>query len=141
MVRDWVVLALGSAVFAALTAILAKMGIEGLSSNAATLIRTVVVLTFVTLLVGLRREWPHPQQLTQRNVLFLGLSGLATGASWLCYYRALQSGPASLVAPLDKLSLPLTLLLAMWMLGEHVTAGQWLGAILMSGGALLIAFK
>ena len=100
----------------------------------------LVVLGFVILLVSLRREWPQSGQPNPRSMLFLGLSGLTTGLSWLCYYRALQSGPASLVAPLDKLSLPVAMLLAVLVLGERLTGYQWLGATLMTAGALLIAF-
>jgi len=88
---DWVVFALGSAFFAGLTAILAKIGVAGVPSNLATLIRTVVILVFVMLLVSLRKEWPRPGQLNQRSVTFLVLSGLTTGLSWLCYYRALHT--------------------------------------------------
>ena len=134
-------LAIGSAAFAGLTAILAKIGVEAVPSNVATLIRTGVVLAFVAILVGLRREWPQPGQLNARSLLFLVLSGLTTGLSWLCYYRALQSGPASAVAPLDKLSLPVAVLLAVLVLGERLTRWQWLGTALMTAGALLVALR
>ena len=138
---DWAWFALGSAVFAGLTTILAKIGIEGIPSNAATFIRTAVILAFVGLLLSSRREWPQPGQLHQRSLAFLMLSGVTTGLSWLCYFRALQSGPASLIAPLDKLSLVIAVGLAVAVLGERLTPGQWVGAALMSAGALLIAFK
>ena len=137
---DWVCFALGSAVFAGLTAILAKIGVEGVPSNLATFIRTVVILAFLILLLSLRREWNLSGRLSQRSVLFLVLSGLTTGLSWVCYYRALQGGPASLVAPLDKLSLVVAVVLAVVVLGERLTAWQWLGASLMTVGALLLAF-
>ena len=134
---DWVLFALGSAVFAGLTAILAKIGVDGVASNSATMIRTIVVFVFMALLISVRREWPQPGQLTARSLIFLVLSGLTTGLSWLCYYRALQGGPASLVAPLDKLSLPVAVLLAVLVLGERLTAWQCLGTALMTVGALL----
>lgn len=141
MMAQWVWFALGSALFAGLTTLLAKLGVEHVPSNVATLIRTAVILALVALLLILRREWPQPGQLGSRSVLFLVLSGLTTGLSWLCYYRALQQGPASLVAPLDKLSLPLSLVLAVLVLGERLTAWQWLGAILMTAGATLLFLK
>ncbi len=135
---DWKWFAIGSAVFAGLTAILAKIGVEHLPSNFATLVRTLVVLVFTALLVGLRHEWPQPGQLPYRSLFFLILSGLATALSWLCYYRALQGGPASMVAPLDKLSLVVTVGLAVFVLGERLTMWQWCGALLMGAGAVLM---
>ena len=138
---EWVLFALGSAVFAGLTAVLAKVGVEAIASNVATLIRTVVVLAFVALLISLRREWPYVGQLTPRSALWLALSGLTTGLSWLCYYRALQGGPASLVAPLDKLSVVVVILLAAVALGERLSAVQWTGAFLMTIGAVLLVTK
>jgi transporter family protein len=137
---DWMPFAVGSAVFAGLTAILAKIGVETVPSTVATLIRTVVVLGFVALLVTARREWAQTGQVSSRSLLFLTLSGLTTGLSWLCYYRALRTGPASLVAPIDKLSLLIAVVLAVWLLGERLTAWQWAGAWLMAGGAVLLAF-
>ena len=138
---DWMLFALGAAFFAGLTAILAKIGVEGVSSNLGTCIRTVVILIFILLLVSFRREWPHPGQLNPRSMIFLALSGLTTGLSWLCYYRALQGGPVSLVAPIDKLSLVVAVGLAVLVLGERLTPGQWLGTSLMTAGALLLAFR
>ena len=138
---DWMGFALGSAFFAGVTSVLAKLGVEHVSSNVATFIRTVVVLLFATLLITLRREWPHPGQLNLRSIVFLVLSGVTTGLSWLCYYRALQGGPASLVAPLDKLSLIVALCLAVLVLGERLTIGQWIGASLMAIGAILLVFR
>ncbi len=138
---DWLVFALGSAVFAGLTAILTKLGVEAIPATAATLIRTVVILGCVGLLVAIRREWPHAGSLNLRNVGFLVASGLTTGLSWLCYNRALQHGPVSLVAPLDKLSLVIAIGLSVVILGERLTAWQWLGASCMTLGALLLALK
>ena len=135
-----VLFALGSAFFAGLTAVLAKIGVEGVSSNLATFIRTIVILVFVALLISLRREWGLSGRLPQRSVIFLVLSGLTTGLSWLCYYRALQVGPASLVAPIDKLSLVVAVALAVIVLGERLTAWQWIGAFLMTIGALVLGF-
>ena len=135
---EWLVFTAGSAFFAGLTAVLAKLGVRDLPSNLATLIRTVVILVFVLVLVLVRREWPHPGQLTSRSVMFLMLSGLTTGLSWLCYYRALQSGPVSLIVPLDKLSLIVALGFAVLVLGERLTAWQWVGASLMTLGALVL---
>lgn len=137
----WMGFALGSAVFAGLTAVLAKLGVERVSSTFATLIRTLVILGFVTLLLSVRREWGQAGQLDRRSLVFLVLSGLTTGLSWLCYYRALQTGPASLVAPLDKLSLVIAVGLAIAVLGERLSAAQWLGAGCMAFGALLLALK
>lgn len=134
---DWRFYALGSAVFASLTAILGKVGVAGLPSNLATLVRTVVILFFAAALVTVRHEW---RPLENKATLFLVLSGLATGASWLCYYRALQLGPASKVAPLDKLSVALTIVLAIVFLGESLTWKTALGGVLIVTGSLVLAF-
>ena len=131
--------ALASAFFAGLTAILAKIGVEHVPSTLATFIRTVVILVFVALLISLRQEWRASGRLDQRSVIFLALSGLTTGLSWLCYYRALQDGPASLVAPIDKLSLVIAVGLAVWILGERLTAWQWIGASFMTLGLFLLS--
>ena len=136
---DWVLFAMGSAVFAGLTAILAKIGVEAVSPDIATLVRAAVVLVFVALLLSLRRDWSQAGRMDARALAFLVLSGLTTGLSWLCYSRALQGGPASLVAPLDKLSLPLAIFLAVVVLGERLTSAQWFGAALMTVGAILLA--
>ena len=136
---DWTLLAVGSAVCAGLTAILAKIGVENVPSNVATLIRTAVVLLFVVVLISLRRQWPHASHLSARSLLFLVLSGVTTALSWLCYYQALQRGPASLVASLDKLSVAIAVVLAVVVLGERLTRWQWLGAALTTAGALLLA--
>ncbi len=137
---EWMVFALGSACFAGLTVVLAKIGVEDVPSNLATFIRTVVVLAFIALLMSLRREWSWSGRLSQRSLVFLVLSGVTTALSWLCYYRALQGGPASLVAPIDKLSLAIAMVLAVVVLGERLTAWQWMGASLMTVGVLLVAF-
>jgi len=141
MLSDWRIYALGSAVFAGLTAVLAKVGVSGLPSNTATLIRTIVIIMFLVVLVSLRGEWVNPFTLNSRTLIFLILSAIATGLSWICYFRALQMGPASVVAPIDKLSLFFAVLLAVLFLGERLSLYQWGGVILMSFGALLVAFK
>lgn len=138
---DWKIYALGSAIFAGLTAVLAKIGIKDIPSNFATLVRTIVILFFLVLLVGLRHEWTNPLTLNRKSLIFLVLSGIATGLSWLCYFRALQIGPASLVAPLDKLSLVFSVFFAVMFLGERLSVMQWSGALLMAAGALMMAFK
>ena len=141
MLSNWLIYALGSAVFAGLTVVLAKVGVVGLPSNTATLIRTAVLIMFLIPLVIIRREWVNPFTLNTRSLIFLVLSGIATGLSWVCYFRALQIGPASVVAPVDKLSLFFAVVLAVVFLGERLSLYQWGGAILMGLGALLIAFK
>ena len=141
MLNNWLLYALGSAVFAGLTVVLAKVGVVGLLSNTATLIRTIVIMMFLIPLVMIRREWVNPFTLNMRSLIFLVLSGIATGLSWICYFRALQIGSASVVAPIDKLSLLFAVVLAVVFLGERLSFYQWGGVIFMSFGALLIAFK
>jgi bacterial/archaeal transporter family protein len=138
---DWKLFAVGSAFFAGLTAVLAKVGVKDISSNLATLIRTIVIIAFLSLLVIVRGEWTNPFLLNRKSLIFLVLSGIATGLSWLCYYRALKTGPASLVAPIDKLSLFFALILAILFLGERLSAFQWIGALMVLAGALVIIFK
>ncbi|QSQ17612.1 EamA family transporter [Myxococcus landrumensis] len=133
----WWMYALASAVFAALTAILAKVGVEGVPSTLATALRTGVVLVFAWSIALARGEGAALTSLSRRTWLFLALSGVATGLSWLAYFRALQLAPASRVAPIDKLSLALTLLLAWALLGEPMTWKLVLGVALMVCGALL----
>jgi transporter family protein len=133
----WLLYALVSAVAAALTAILAKIGVEGIPSTLATAIRTIVVAVFAWLAVVALGEHRVIGTISRRSILFLVLSGVATGISWLAYFRALQLGPASRVAPIDKLSLPLTILLAVLWLGEPVSWRVGLGVTLMTIGALL----
>ena len=136
---NWLSWAILSAVFAGLTAILAKIGVKDVDSNLATAVRTTVILVFAWLIAVLTNRQPL-QTVTPRAWLFLALSGLATGASWLCYFRALQLGEASKVAPVDKLSVVVAMALAATFLGESLTARHWLGAILIVSGAVLIAY-
>lgn len=140
-VGGWQGFALASAFFAGLTAILGKLGVEGLNSNLATLIRTVVILFVTALVVTMRGEWQMPRNLAARPVLFLVLSGVATGLSWLFYYRALQMAPASLVAPIDKLSVVFAITLGVLVLGEPLSAKVLLGGALVTGGVLVLAWK
>jgi transporter family protein len=133
----WLVYALISALAAAATAILAKRGVEGIPSTLATALRTVVVLIFAWVMVFQAGEGTALSSLSRRSLVYLALSGLATGVSWLAYFRALQLGPASRVAPIDKLSLPLTVMFAALLLGESVSWKVWAGALLMAAGALL----
>jgi len=139
--ESWFVWALLSAVFAALTAVLAKVGLEGIDSDYATLIRCMVILACLGIFVGMTGKWSNPLLLQPRNITFLVLSGLATGASWVCYFRALQVGDASKVAPVDKLSLVLVALFAVLFLGERPSLKDWGGIGLVAGGVLLLAWK
>ena len=134
----WLIMAIGSAVFAALTSILAKIGIQGVNSNLATAIRTVVVVVMSWGMVFLTGTQKGIGQISQRSWLFLILSGLATGASWLCYYKALQLGEASKVVPIDKMSVVITLVLAFVFLHEQFTAKSLIGAILLTAGTLVM---
>ncbi|MCI5699011.1 MAG: EamA family transporter [Lachnospiraceae bacterium] len=134
----WFILALLSAVFAALTSILAKIGIDGVNSNFATAIRTVVVLAMAWGMVFITNAQTGLSAISKKSWLFLILSGLATGASWLCYYKALQVGDASKVVPVDKLSVVITLILAFVFLHEEFTAKSLIGAILITAGTLVM---
>lgn len=134
----WFVFALLSAVFAALTSILAKVGIEGVNSNPATAIRTVVVLVMAWGMVFVTNMQGGRTDISRKSWLFLILSGLATGASWLCYYRALQIGEASKVVPIDKLSVVITLVLAFVFLHERFTPKSLIGCLLIGTGTLLM---
>ena len=134
---DWRIYALGSALFAALTAILAKVGVANVDSNLATFVRTVVILALCALAVTLRGGWAWGT-LSPRSIKMLSLSGIATGCSWLCYFKALQAGPASRVAPLDKLSVPLVMVFAWLLLGEKLTAPAVLGGVLITAGAIVM---
>ena len=134
----WLILALGASVFAALTSILAKVGIEGVNSNLATAIRTFVVLLMSWGMVFITNAQGGILEISKRSWLFLILSGLATGASWLCYYKALQLGDASKVVPIDKLSVVITLVLAFAFLHEKVNAKSVLGCVLITAGTLLM---
>lgn len=139
--QNWVAWALLSASFAALTAIFAKVGLERVDPDYAMLVRTAVILVVVAGMVGAMGKWQDPRTLPPRSLLFLGLSALATGASWLCYFRALQVGDASRVAPIDKLSVVLVAIFAMAFLGERPSSRDWLGIILVAAGALTLALK
>jgi bacterial/archaeal transporter family protein len=139
MAIDWRAYALLSALFAALTAIFGKLGVSEINSDLATFLRTIVVLTVSALIISARNEWQNPTHLAPKGIAFLILSGAATGLSWLCYYRALQTGPASRVAPIDKLSVVLVVIFAVAVLGERLTWKVGIGALLVSGGAALMA--
>lgn len=137
----WFFWALLSAVFAALTAIFAKIGIQGVDSDLATLVRTAIIIVVLSTFVWLTGKWSNPFALPPRTWLFLSLSGLATGASWVCYFRALQVGEASKVAPIDKFSLVLVALFAVVFLDERPSLREWTGIALVASGVLVLAFK
>jgi bacterial/archaeal transporter family protein len=139
MNADWRVFAIASAFFAALTAIFGKVGVSEINSDLATFLRTIVILLVTALLVWVRHEWQRPDALSVRGVFFLVLSGIATGLSWLCYYRALQTGPASRVAPIDKLSVIFVVMFAVSFLGEKLTWKVGIGSVLVALGAALMA--
>lgn len=136
--KSWLLYAMGSAVFAALTSILGKIGINDVESNLGTALRTIVVLVMAWIVVGVAGEGPHLRKISRRDLTFILLSGVATGASWLCYYRALQLGPASLVAPIDKLSILITVGFATFVLHEKITRKGFMGLILIVAGTLLM---
>jgi transporter family protein len=140
-IESWQLWALLSAVFAALTAIFAKIGVENIGSDLATFIRTVVVLLSFLVLLLATGQFATSGPISARTWTFLILSGLGTGASWLCYFRALKLGPATLVAPIDKLSVVLVALFAFAFLGERPSATGWLGISLIAAGAVIIAIK
>ena len=135
---DWRIYAIGSALFAALTAVLAKVGVVDIDSNLATFVRTVVILALCALAVTMRGGWAWAT-VSPRSLRMLTLSGIATGLSWLCYFKALQAGPASRVAPIDKLSVVLVVLLAALFLREPLTLKVGIGAVLITAGAVLMA--
>jgi transporter family protein len=136
---DWRIFALGSAFFAALTAIFGKVGVSDINSDLATFYRTVVILAVSALLVSARHEWQAPAALSYKSLSYLVLSGIATGLSWLCYFRALQMAPASRVAPIDKFSVVLVVLFAVLILGERLTWKVGIGSLLIAGGVILTA--
>src|ERR1700722_13511430 len=136
---DWRIFALGSALFAALTAIFGKVGVSEINSDLATFYRTLIILGMSALLISARQEWQAPGTLSHKGLFFLVLSGIATGLSWLCYFRALQMAPASRIAPVDKLSVVLVVLFAVLLLGEKLTWKIGLGSILIAGGVILTA--
>ncbi len=137
----WFYWAILSAAFAALTAIFAKIGIQDVDSDLATLIRTAIIIVVLSAFVAHTGKWSNPLEMSVKTWLFLGLSGLATGASWVCYFRALKIGDASKVAPVDKLSLVLVAVFAFAFLGERPSLREWSGIALVAGGVLLLAFK
>lgn len=139
--NGWFFWALLSAVFAALTAIFAKVGIRGVDSDLATLVRTGIILVVLSAFVWFTGTWTNPLALSSKTWLFLGLSGLATGASWVCYFRALQVGNATQVAPIDKLSLVLVAIFAVVFLDERPDAREWVGIAMVAGGVLVLALK
>ena len=139
--QSWLLWALLSAVFAAATAILAKIGLEGIDSDYATLVRTTVILVVLAGFVYATGKWQDPTSLPHRSLLFLTLSGLATGASWVCYFRALKLGEAYRVAPIDKLSVVLVAIFAVMFLGERPAPRDWAGIGCVAVGVLLLSLK
>mgnify|MGYP001297433390 CR=1 FL=1 len=140
-ILPWQVWALLAAAFAALTAIFGKVGVEAVNSDFATLIRTAVILAITAGIVAATGAWQPLASVSGKSWIFLALSGMATGTSWICYYRALKLGPAAQVAPIDKLSIVLVAVFAVLFLGERLTARNWLGVALVAAGALLVAAK
>ncbi|MCU6434072.1 EamA family transporter [Undibacterium sp. Jales W-56] len=138
---SWFYWAMLSAVFAAMTAIFAKIGIQGVDSDLATLVRTAIVMIVLSVFIWFAGKWSNPFALSPKTWLFLALSALATGASWVCYFRALQLGEASKVAPVDKLSLVLVAIFAFSFLGERPSLREWTGIAMVAGGVLVLAFK
>ena len=141
MLASWTFWAILSAIFAALTAIFAKVGVTGINSDFATLLRTVVVLVSLALILFATGQYQSLGSISPRSYLFLLLSGLATGASWVCYFRALQLGQASQVAPVDKLSVVLVAVLGVILLGEKLDLRQWGGIGLITAGVVMLAFR
>ena len=138
---EWFIWALLSAAFAALTAIFAKVGLEGVDSDLATLIRTFLILLVLGAFVAGTNKWINPLSLSAKTLSFLALSALATGASWVFYFRALKVGPASLVAPIDRLSLVLVAIFAVIFLGERPNGWGWLGIAMVAGGVVVLGLK
>ena len=140
-VSSWQFWAVLSAVFAALTAIFAKVGIENINSDFATFIRTIVILVTLAFILLATGQFQNPGSVSGRTYLFLLLSGLATGASWICYFRALKIGEAAKVAPIDKLSVVLVAIFGVIFLGERLSTPNWLGVALIAVGAVLVAYR
>ena len=138
---SWQLWALLSAAFAAMTAIFAKVGIENIGSDFATFIRTLVIVLVLGAILMATDQWQPPGSVSARTYLFLVLSGLATGASWLCYFRALKLGDAARVAPVDKLSVVLVAVFGVIFLGERLSGANWLGVAFIAAGAVLVAYK
>lgn len=139
--NDWKIYALGSALFAGLTAILAKTGISHVPSTLATLIRAAVITVFLAAIIQTRQEWNSASAFDSKSLIFIVLSAIAAGLSWMCYFQALQKGPASMVAAIDKLSLLATVLLSVLFLRERLNFIQWTGVLMMTAGSILVAFK
>lgn len=137
-IPDWIVYSLGSAFFAGLTAIFGKLGVGGINSNLASFIRTIVILLVTAGVVSWRGEWQKPETVAPSTWTYLVLSGLATGLSWLCYFRALQDGPISRVAPLDKLSVAFAIILGLIVVGEKPSWPMAIGASLIVAGSIVI---
>jgi transporter family protein len=140
-VQTWQLWALLSAAFAALTAIFAKIGVEDVGSDFATFVRTVVILFIVAGLLLATGQWQPVASVSSRTYTFLVLSGMATGASWLCYFRALRLGDAARVAPIDKLSVVLVAIFGALLLGEKLSATNWFGVAMIASGAVLVAYQ
>jgi transporter family protein len=141
LLLSWQLWALLSAAFAALTAIFAKVGVENVNSDFATFVRTIVILMALGAILFATGQWQALGSVSNRSYLFLILSGLATGGSWICYFRALKLGDAARVAPIDKLSVVLVALFGVAFLGESLSAPNWLGIALIAAGAVLVAYK
>ena len=140
-VLSWQAWAVLSAIFAALTAIFAKVGVENVNSDLATFIRTIIVVCVLAAIVAATRQFQNPAEISGRTYLFLVLSGLGTGASWLCYFRALKLGNAAQVAPIDKLSVVLVAVFGVVFLGERLSMVNWFGVVLVAAGAILVAVR
>jgi transporter family protein len=138
---SWQIWAVLSALFAALTAIFAKVGVENVNSDFATFIRTIVILMTLALILYATGQFQSPGSVSPRTYVFLVLSGLATGASWICYFRALKIGEAAKVAPIDKLSVVLVAIFGVMFLGERLSGTNWLGVALIAAGAILVALR
>lgn len=141
LLGTWQLWAVLSAVFAALTAIFAKVGVANVNSDFATFVRTIVVIVALAGILTLTGGWQAPGEITRRTYLFLVLSGLGTGASWLCYFHAMKLGDAARVAPIDKLSVVLVAIFGATILGERLNPANWLGVAMIAGGAILVAWR
>ncbi|KQS78813.1 transporter [Rhizobium sp. Leaf384] len=141
MLSGWPLWALLSAGFAALTAIFAKVGVENVNSDFATFVRTIVILLAAALMLWITGNWQQPSSVSPRSWLFIILSGFATGASWICYFRALKLGDAARVAPVDKLSVVLVAVFAVVFLGERLSVPNWIGIVMIATGAVLVAYR
>lgn len=138
---SWQFWAILSAAFAALTAIFAKVGVENVNSDFATFVRTLVIICVLAIILVATGQWQAPGSVSTRTYVFLALSGLATGGSWICYFRALKLGDAARVAPIDKLSVVLVALFGVVFLGERLAFSNWIGVMLIAAGAILLAYK